>query len=122
MHAYPAGNQAAYSHGGYNEKLNQHGWCVGDSSDQPEPLGQLEHNAWGLHDIHGNLFEWSLDTYEAYPCVEVSPLTELGFKVIRGRAYYCPKNILHPTWRAVPQKPDYRWVMAGFRVVPSTPI
>ena len=41
---------------------------------------------------------------------------------MRGGAYYCPNYILRSACRNEPQKPDYRWVLAGFRVVLAPPL
>ncbi|MBT6659895.1 MAG: SUMF1/EgtB/PvdO family nonheme iron enzyme [Verrucomicrobia bacterium] len=77
-------------------------------------------NRWGFYDIHGNVFEWCLDTYRAYP--GGTAYSDSGtMKIFRGGAYYCPSSILRSACRAEPQKPDYRWVLGGFRVVIAPP-
>ena len=111
-----AGTKSAYSYGDSIEILSEYGWWAKNSGNQPEPVGQLKPNPWGLYDMHGNLFEWCLDSYEAYPGGKAFSSTG-NMKVLRGGAYYCPSNILRSACRAESQKPDYRWILAGFRVV-----
>jgi hypothetical protein len=43
-------------------------------------------------------------------------------KILRGGAYYCPSSILRSACRAEAQKPDYRWILGGFRVVLAPPV
>ena len=38
-------------------------WCGDDSASGPKPVGQKQQNPFGLHDMHGNLFEVVNDRY-----------------------------------------------------------
>lgn len=120
-YACRAGTETAYSYGDETKSLSQHGWWAGNSRGKPEPIGQLKPNPWGFYDIHGNVFEWCLDIYKAYP--EGRAFSDTGkLKILRGGAYYCPRGILRSACRAEPQQPDYRWILAGFRVVLAPPL
>jgi formylglycine-generating enzyme required for sulfatase activity len=121
-YACRAGTDNAYSYGDNTKLLSQYGWWAGNSkTGRPSPVGSLTPNPWGFYDIHGNVFEWCLDTYRAYP--GGSAFSDSGkLKGLRGGAYYCPRGILRSACRAEPQEPEYRWILAGFRVVLAPPL
>ena len=63
-YACRAGTEGAYSGTG---DLDDMGWYFMNSDNETHPVGEKEPNAWGFHDMHGNVYEWCGDWYGRYP-------------------------------------------------------
>ncbi|MFM2092583.1 MAG: hypothetical protein RLZZ127_3072 [Planctomycetota bacterium] len=63
-------------------------WDAG-SAERTRPVGLLPPNAWGLHDIHGNVMEWTLDALAPYPDRPVTDrrIASGAQRVARGGAW-----------------------------------
>ena len=82
-------------------------------------VGRSQPNAWGLYDMHGNVFEWTRTTYKPYPYRTDDGRNDdtiEGRKVVRGGSWYdrpyrsrSAFRLSYPSWQVV--------YNVGFRVV-----
>ncbi len=114
--------------------LADYAWFQGNSNEKYHQVGQKKPNAWGLHDMLGNVSEWVLDHFESDPTVRKdSPvfIDKYADAVVRGGNYQDPANLVRstarmaadPKWnRRDPQVPKSIWWNAdapfvGFRIM-----
>lgn len=63
-YACRAGAKTAYAFGADAKDLGAYAWFEPNADGRPHPVGQKQPNAWGLHDLHGNVAEWTADLYK----------------------------------------------------------
>jgi formylglycine-generating enzyme required for sulfatase activity len=67
--------------------LNEVAWYAANSERKSHPVGKKKTNAWGLYDMHGNVWEWCKDWKGAYPTEAVTDPQGADFgsnRIIRG--------------------------------------
>jgi len=99
--------------------LDEVGWYRFNSDETTHPVGQKQPNAWGLYDMHGNVYEWCLDSYEKnYPTTPVTDPKgddEGSNRVIRGGSWIYYADGCRSAFR-YDCGPDHRYYGIGFRV------
>ena len=110
QHAYPWGQTADTSRANF-------GGAVGNTT----PVGQYPANGFGLHDMHGNVWEWCQDTWHAD--YQGAPTTgavwtggDTSHRVLRGGSWYFDARYLRSSFRDS-RTPDFRSINNGFRLV-----
>lgn len=98
---------------------NAYCWYTMNSDEKTHVVGQKKPNAWGLHDMSGNVFEWCMDGYEPdydKKGESFNPANFLDIHILRGGSWNFGSAYMRSAARGKipPSMTNYN---TGFRVV-----
>lgn len=130
-YACRAGSQAAYNDGSpcpklfsKNPALDKLGWFDDNSNGETHEVKRKDANAWGLYDMHGNVWEWCRDAWDedvyakrSNGIINPETVSNYGstFRVVRGGSW----GNLGENCRAAVRNKDHsmdRWDYLGLRL------
>ena len=109
--AYSSGNRLAESDANFDQQVNK-----------TAKVGTYKPNAWGLHDMHGKVWEWCFDWFEKdYHLLDLTDPIVKGFKtrrVFRGGSWSTEPGLCRTAMRNQKQE-DFKDFRLGFRLALS---
>ena len=120
-YAAKAGTTTEWSFGNDESKLGNYAWYLKNSGNRTHAVGQKSPNAFGIFDMHGNVFEWIEDcwhdNYVGAPSDGSAWVTACAEnrRVLRGGSWNFNPEYLRSTFRGRYDL-DYLNLITGFRL------
>ena len=108
-HACRAGSTTEYCFGDEIRRLGNYAWYSDNSGSKTHIVGTKRPNKWGLHDMHGNVWEWCQDWYS----------NKHKYRVNRGGCWYNSADYCESSNR-LRRTPDLRYYYLGVRLARSS--
>jgi formylglycine-generating enzyme required for sulfatase activity len=138
-YACRAGTTTAYSFGDDASRIGEYAWYYENANEKYQKVGKKKPNPWGLHDMHGNVLEWTADQFLPDYFEKIKEDTSSPFmrpdsrypRSVRGGSWYDDAEDLRSAFRRGsdeswkmqdPQLPKSVWYHTnarwlGFRIV-----
>jgi formylglycine-generating enzyme required for sulfatase activity len=128
-YACRAGTSGPYAGNGV---LDDMGWYDSNSGNTSHDVGGKQANQFGLHDMHGNIYEWCEDVFKGnfyaddVPGFDPVSTTDTGYRVVRGGSFNRNARAARSAYRSQDGSdfdffPSVRFNFLGFRPVRPLP-